>query len=57
LAGDPQERPSGMPGWEGFYERHATQPVSAVPPPANNGDARMGGDRSLPNPLEHPRRG
>jgi poly(beta-D-mannuronate) lyase len=56
MAGVPQERPSRMPGWIAIYDRHATQPVSAVPPPANNWDARMGGDRSLPNPLEHPRR-
>jgi poly(beta-D-mannuronate) lyase len=57
MAGVPQERPSRMPGWIAIYDRHAAQPVSAVPPPANNWDARMGGDRSLPNPLEHPRRG
>ncbi|MCC2954365.1 alginate lyase family protein [Massilia sp. IC2-477] len=57
MAGAAQERPSRMPGWVAIYDRHATQPVSTVPPPANNWDARMGGDRSLPNPLEHPRRG
>lgn len=57
MAGVPQERPSRVPGWIAIYDRHAAQPVSNVPPPANNWDARMGGDRSLPNPLEHPRRG
>lgn len=57
LAGVAQERPSRMPGWIAFYDRHAAQPLSTQPPPADNWDARMGGDRSLPNPLEHPRRG
>ncbi|VXB33326.1 alginate lyase family protein [Massilia sp. 9I] len=57
LAGVAQERPQRVPGWIAIYDRHAAQPVSNVPPPANNWDARMGGDRSLPNPLEHPRRG
>ncbi len=57
LAGVAQERPPRVPGWIAIYDRHAAQPVSNVSPPANNWDARMGGDRSLPNPLEHPRRG
>ncbi|MGH8855366.1 MAG: alginate lyase family protein, partial [Telluria sp.] len=54
-AGVAQERPSRMPGWIAIYDRHAARPISTVPPPANNWDARMGGDRSLANPLEHPR--
>jgi len=57
LAGSPQERPSRMPGWIAFYDRHAALPLSTQPLPSDNWDARMGGDRSLPNPLEHPRRG
>lgn len=56
MAGSAQERPPRMPGWIAVYDRHAAQPLSSVPPPANNWDARMGGDRSLANPLEHPRR-
>lgn len=56
MAGAVQERPARVPGWIAIYDRHATQAVSSVPPPSNNWDARMGGDRSLPNPLEHPRR-
>jgi poly(beta-D-mannuronate) lyase len=56
LAGVAQERPARVPGWIAIYDRHAAQPLSTVPPPANNWDARMGGDRSLANPLEHPRR-
>lgn len=57
LAGVAQERPGRMPGWVAFYDRHAAQPLSTGPLPGNNWDARMGGDRSLPNPFEHPRRG
>lgn len=55
MTGVSQEKPSRMPGWIAIYDRHATQPLSTEPPPANNWDARMGGDRSLPNPLEHVR--
>jgi len=53
MTGFEQEKPSRMPGWIAIYDRHAAQPLSTEPPPANNWDARMGGDRSLPNPLEH----
>jgi poly(beta-D-mannuronate) lyase len=52
MAGVAQERPARMPGWIAIYERHAAQPLSIAAPP-NNWDARMGGDRSLANPLEH----
>lgn len=55
MTGFAQEKPSRMPGWIVIYDRHAKQPLSTEPPPANNWDARMGGDRSLPNPLEHVR--
>jgi poly(beta-D-mannuronate) lyase len=52
VTGVRQERPGGMPGWIAIYDRHAGQaPARAYP--ANNWDARMGGDRSLANPLEH----
>ena len=56
MAGAAQERPPRVPGWIAIYDRQAAQPVSTQPPPADNWDARMGGDRSLANPLEHPRR-
>ncbi len=55
MTGFAQETPSRMPGWIAIYDRHATQPLSKEAPPANNWDARMGGDRSLPNPVEHVR--
>lgn len=55
MTGVEQEKPARMPGWIAIYDRHATQPLSKEPPPANNWDARMGGDRNLPNPLEHVR--
>lgn len=57
LAGAEQEKPPRMPGWVAIYNRHAAQPLSNEAPPANNWDARMGGDRSLANPLEHLRGG
>ncbi|OON64676.1 alginate lyase [Massilia sp. KIM] len=57
MSGVAQERPARAPGWIAIYERHADKPLSAAPPPPNNWDARMGGDRNLPNPLEHPRAG
>jgi poly(beta-D-mannuronate) lyase len=55
MTGFEQEKPPRMPGWIAIYDRHAAQPLSTEPPPANNWDARMGGDRNLPNPLEHVR--
>jgi len=57
MTGVAQETPSRMPGWVAIYNRHAAQPLAGEAPPANNWDARMGGDRSLPNPLEHVRGG
>ncbi|WP_288379969.1 alginate lyase family protein [uncultured Massilia sp.] len=53
MTGAEQEKPSRMPGWVAIYDRHAAEPWAKEAPPANNWDARMGGDRSLPNPLEH----
>ena len=55
LAGFPQE-PQRMPGWIAIYNRHAAQPLPVGAPQADNWDARMGGERNLANPLEHPRR-
>lgn len=57
MSGVAQERPARAPGWIAIYDRRAARPQSFAPPPANNWDARMGGDRNLPNPLEHPRAG
>ena len=53
VTGVRQERPAGMPGWIAIHDRH-TGRAPARPYPSNNWDARMGGDRSLANPLEHP---
>lgn len=55
-AGAAQELPARIPGWIAIYDRHARQPISPGPLPADNWDARMGGDRNLASPLEHPRR-
>lgn len=57
LAGAPQEMPPRVPGWIAIHERRSGQRLAPEAPPANNWDARMGGDRNLANPLEHPRRG
>ncbi|WP_306395453.1 alginate lyase family protein [Telluria beijingensis] len=57
MAGAPQEMPSRVPGWIAIHERRSGQRLAPEAPPADNWDARMGGDRSLVNPLEHPRRG
>lgn len=56
VAGVAQERPAGVPGWIAIYDRHQGR-APAQPRPAANWDARMGGDRSLANPLEHPHAG
>ena len=53
LTGVAQERPPRVPGSIAIYNRHAARPVSNSALPENNRDARMGGGRSLPNPLEH----
>ena len=55
LAGAPQEMPPRVPGWIAIHERRSGQRIAPDAPPANNWDARMGGDRNLANPLEHPR--
>jgi len=57
LAGAPQEMPPRVPGWIAIHERRSGQRLAPEAPPAKNWDARMGGDRNLANPLEHPRQG
>lgn len=57
MAGAPQEVPSRVPGWIAIHERRSGQRLAPEAPPADNWDARMGGDRNLANPLEHPRQG
>lgn len=54
-SGVEQERPSGVPGWIAIYLRHGGRVAPAPRIPEHNWDARMGGDRSLANPLEHVR--
>jgi poly(beta-D-mannuronate) lyase len=54
-AGVVQERQPGVPGWIAIYMRHGGRVTPAPAIPASNWDARMGGDRSLANPLEHVR--
>lgn len=54
-SGAEQERPAGVPGWIAIYLRHGGRLTPPPRIPDNNWDARMGGDRSLLNPLEHPR--
>jgi poly(beta-D-mannuronate) lyase len=54
LTGFEQERPGGAPGWIAIYLRHGGRLATPVEVPAKNWDARMGGDRNLANPLEHP---
>lgn len=49
-----QEHPGGVPGWIAIYVRHGGHLAAPVEIPARNFDARMGGDRNLVNPLEHP---
>lgn len=55
LAGAAQEMPPRVPGWIAIHERRSGQRLAPEAPPAENWDARMGGDRNLANPLEHPR--
>lgn len=57
LAGAPQEMQPRVPGWIAIYERRSGQRLAPTAPPDNNWDARMGGDRNLVNPLEHPLQG
>lgn len=54
MTGFAQERAS-EPGWVGIYLRHGGHLAAPVQVPEKNFDARMGGDRNLANPLEHPR--
>jgi poly(beta-D-mannuronate) lyase len=54
MTGFEQEHPAGVPGWVVIYLRHGGQLAGPVSVPAKNFDARMGGDRNLVNPLEHP---
>lgn len=53
MTGFAQERAS-EPGWIVIYQRHGGKLAAPVRVPEKNFDARMGGDRNLPNPLEHP---
>lgn len=57
LAGAPQEMPPRVPGWVAIHERRSGHRIAPQAPPPDNWDARMGGDRNLANPLEHPRGG
>jgi poly(beta-D-mannuronate) lyase len=54
MTGFEQEHPNGVPGWIAIYLRHGGHLAAPVEIPAKNFDARMGGDRNLVNPLEHP---
>ena len=54
MTGFEQERPGGAPGWIAIYLRHGGKLAAPVNIPDKNWDARMGGDRNLANPLEHP---
>jgi poly(beta-D-mannuronate) lyase len=54
MTGFEQERAGGAPGWVAIYLRHGGHLQAPVDIPAKNWDARMGGDRNLANPLEHP---
>ncbi len=53
LTGVEQEWSGGVPGWFAIYQRHGGRVATPAKLPAVNWDARMGGDRSLANPLEH----
>jgi poly(beta-D-mannuronate) lyase len=53
MTGVEQEWSGGVPGWIAIYLRHGGKVAVPVKLPAVNWDARMGGDRSLANPLEH----
>jgi poly(beta-D-mannuronate) lyase len=57
MTGFEQEHPGGVPGWIAIYLRHGAQLAAPVDVPSKNWDARMGGDRNLVNPLEHPHAG
>ncbi|MFJ1469887.1 alginate lyase family protein [Massilia orientalis] len=53
MTGVEQAWSGGVPGWIAIYLRHGGKAAVPVKLPAVNWDARMGGDRSLANPLEH----
>lgn len=52
MTGFEQER-AGEPGWLAIYLRHGGHLATPVRLSSKNFDPRMGGDRNLPNPLEH----
>jgi poly(beta-D-mannuronate) lyase len=54
MTGFEQEHPGAVPGWIAIWLRHGARPAAPLDLPAKNWDARMGGDRNLVNPLEHP---
>jgi poly(beta-D-mannuronate) lyase len=54
ITGVVQEHPGAVPGWIAIYLRHGGRLQAPVNIPAKNWDVRMGGDRNLVNPLEHP---
>jgi poly(beta-D-mannuronate) lyase len=54
LNGAAQEKVGGVPGWLAIYQRHGGKLAAPLAMPANNWDARLGGDRNMLNPLEHP---
>lgn len=54
MNGVEQEHPGGVPGWIAIWVRHGGRLAVPVSVPVKNFDARMGGDRNLVNPLEHP---
>jgi poly(beta-D-mannuronate) lyase len=57
MTGFSQENPGGVPGWIAIWLRHGGRLATPVNVPTKNWDARMGGDRNLANPLEHPHAG
>lgn len=54
ITGVEQEHPDSVPGWIAIYLRHGGKLAAPVAIPVKNWDPRMGGDRNLVNPLEHP---
>ncbi|WP_229632259.1 alginate lyase family protein [Pseudoduganella violaceinigra] len=51
MTGFEQEVPKSTPGWKLIYDRHTA--LSPNGTPAKAWTARLGGDLTLPNPLEH----
>ena len=54
MTGFEQEHPGAVPGWIAIWQRHGGHLAAPLEAPAKNWDARMGGDRNVVNPLEHP---